>query len=124
MGKQLYVGNLTDSVSSSELQEWFTPFGTVQSAQVVTDRDTGDSKGFGFVEMDTDPQAQLAIQSLNDLEHEGRWLIVSEAEPREDRGGGFAGGCLDGSARTGGGDGYGGGGGGYGLQRKPLSYRP
>ena len=85
MGKKLYVGNLTSSVSSSDLQEWFTPFGTVQSAQVVSDRDTGRSKGFGFVEMDTDAQAQAAIQGLNDIEHEGRWLIVSEAKPREDR---------------------------------------
>ena len=104
MGKKLYIGNLTDSVSSSDLQDWFTPFGTVQSAQVVSDRDTGRSKGFGFVEMDTDPQAQLAIQGLNDLEHEGRWLIVNEAEQREDRGGGSN---IDGSARTGGGVGYG-----------------
>jgi cold-inducible RNA-binding protein len=125
VGKQLYVGNLTDSVSSTELLDWFTPFGTVQSAQVVTDRDTGDSKGFGFVEMDTDPQAQAAIQGLNDIEYEGRWLIVSEAKPRVARTTGFAGGRLEGSARTGGGDGYGGSGGGsYGLQRKPLSSRP
>ena len=85
MGKKLYVGNLTDSVSSTDLQEWFTPFGTVQSAQVITDRDTGRSKGFGFVEMDTDAQAQAAIQGLHDHEHEGRWLIVSEAKPGEDR---------------------------------------
>ena len=85
MGKKLYVGNLTYSVSSSELQEWFTPFGTVQSAQVITDRETGDSKGFGFVEMDTDSQAQAAIQGLDDHEHEGRRLKVSEAKPREAR---------------------------------------
>ena len=81
MGKKLYVGNLAYSVSSSDLQEWFTPFGTVQIAQVIQDRDTGRSKGFGFVEMDTDAQAQAAIQGLNDHEHEGRWLIVSEAKP-------------------------------------------
>ena len=81
MGKTLYVGNLSRSLSSSELQEWFTPFGTVQSAQVITDRDTGGSKGFGFVEMDTDAQAQAAIQGLHDCEYEGRWLIVSEAKP-------------------------------------------
>ena len=105
MGKKLYVGNLTDSVASSDLQEWFAPFGTVQSAQVIQDRDTGRSKGFGFVEMDTDTQAQAAIHGLHDCEHEGRWLIVSEAKPREDRGGG---GSIDGSARTGGGGGYGG----------------
>ena len=85
MGKKLYVGNLTYSVSSSELQEWFTPFGTVQSALVIQDRDMGRSKGFGFVEMDTDAQAQAAIQGLDDHEHEGRRLKVSEAKPREAR---------------------------------------
>ena len=110
MGKRLYVGNLSHSVSSSELQEWFTPFGTVHGAQVVTDRDTGRTKGFGFVEMDTDAQARAAIQVLNDFEHEGRWLVVSEAEPRVAHTGGFAGGPIDGSARIGGGSGYGGGG--------------
>ena len=111
MGKKLYVGNLTYSVTSSDLQEWFTPFGTVQSAQVITDRDTGRSKGFGFVEMDTDAQAQAAIQGLNDHDHDGRRLTVNEAKPRVARTGGFAGGRIDGSGRTGGGDGYGGGGG-------------
>ncbi len=110
MGKKLHVGNLTSGVTSSDLREWFTPFGTVQSAQVVTDSDTGDSKGFGFVEMDTDAQAQAASQALNDIEHEGRWLIVSEAKPRVTSTTGFAGSRLDGSARTGDGDGYGGGG--------------
>ena len=85
MGKKLYVGNLTYSVSSSDLQEWFTPFGTVQSAQVIQDRGIGCSKGFGFVEMDTDTQAQAAIQGLDDHEHEGRRLKVSEAKPREAR---------------------------------------
>ena len=82
MERILYVGNLTDSVSSSELREWFAPFGTVRSAQVISERDTGRSKGFGFVEMDTDAQAQSAIQGLHDIEHEGRWLIVSKAKPR------------------------------------------
>lgn len=106
MGKKLYVGNLTNSVSSSNLQEWFTPFGTVQSAQVIQDRDMGRSKGFGFVEMDTDAQAEAAIQGLNDHEHEGRRLIVSEAKPRVAQTSSFAGGRVDGSARTG--DGYGG----------------
>ena len=80
MEKLLYVGNLAYSVSSSDLQEWFAPFGPVQSAQVIQDRGTGRSKGFGFVEMDTDAQAQAAILGLNDLEHEGRWLIVSKAK--------------------------------------------
>src|SRR5271157_3393915 len=107
MGKKLYVGNLTDSVSSTQLQEWFTPFGTVQSAQVIEDRDLGRSKGFGFVEMDTDAQAEAAIQGLNDHEHEGRRLMVSAARPKVARPSGFAGGSIDGSGRTGGGGGYG-----------------
>ena len=80
MGKKLHVGNLTYSVSSSDLQGWFTPFGTVQSAQVISDRDTGRSKGFGFVEMDTDAQAQAAIQGLNDQDHEGRRLMVRRSQ--------------------------------------------
>jgi cold-inducible RNA-binding protein len=105
VGKKLYVGNLTYSVTHSNLEEWFGQYGTVQSAQVITDRDTGRSKGFGFVEMDTDAQAQAAIQGLNDQEHDGRRLTVNEAKPREPRsGGGYGGG--------GGGGGYGGGGGG------------
>ena len=82
MGKKLHVGNLTYSVTSSDLQGWFTPFGTVQSAQVIQDRDTGRSKGFGFVEMDTDAQAQAAIQGLHDQDHDGRRLTVDEAKPR------------------------------------------
>jgi cold-inducible RNA-binding protein len=85
VGKRLHVGNLTFSVSSSNLQDWFASYGTVQSAQVITDRETGDSKGFGFVEMDTDTHAQAAIQGLDDYEHEGRRLKVSEAKPREAR---------------------------------------
>jgi RNA recognition motif-containing protein len=110
VGKKLHVGNLTSSVSSSDLQEWLAAFGTVQSAQVVSDRATGRSKGFGFVEMDTDAQAHAAIQGLHEQDHDGRRLMVSEAKPRVARTSGFAGGRLDGSARTGGGDGYGGSG--------------
>jgi cold-inducible RNA-binding protein len=91
VAKKLYVGNLTFSVSSADLQDWFTPYGTVQSAQVIQDRAMGRSKGFGFVEMDTDAQAEAAIQGLNDHEHEGRRLMVSEAKPRAARTG-FAGG--------------------------------
>ena len=72
-------------MSSSDLQEWFAPFGPVQSAQVIQDSGTGRSKGFGFVEMDTDAQAEAAIQGLNDHEHDGRRLVVSEAKPREAR---------------------------------------
>jgi RNA recognition motif-containing protein len=109
MGRKLYVGNLTDSVSSTQLQKWFTPFGTVQSAHVIQDRDLGRSKGFGFVEMDSEAQAEAAIRGLNDHEHEGRRLMVSEARPRVARTSGFAGGSIDGSGRTGSGGGYGGG---------------
>ncbi len=110
MGKKLYVGNLTYSATSSDLEGWFTPFGTVQSAQVISDRDSGRSKGFGFVEMDTDAQAEAAIQGLNDQDHDGRRLMVDVAKPRVARTVGFAGGSIDDSARNGGGNGYGGGG--------------
>ncbi len=94
MGKKLHVGNLTYSATSSDLQGWFTPFGTVQSAQVISDRETGRSKGFGFVEMDTDAQAQAAIQGLHDQDHDGRRLTVDEAKPRVARtsSGGYGGG--------------------------------
>jgi RNA recognition motif-containing protein len=85
VGKKLYVGNLTYEVTHSDLKEWFTPFGTVQSAQVVQDREMGRSKGFGFVEMDTDAQAEAAIVGLNDHEHDGRRIVVSAAKPREAR---------------------------------------
>jgi RNA recognition motif-containing protein len=108
VGKKLHVGNLTYSATSSDLQGWFTPFGIVQSAQVISDRETGRSKGFGFVEMDTDAQAQAAIQGLHDQDHDGRRLTVDEAKPRVARTAGFAGGRIDGSGRNGGGNGYGG----------------
>jgi RNA recognition motif-containing protein len=110
----LYVGNLTYSVTHTNLEEWFAPYGTVQSAQVVTDRATSQSKGFAFVEMDTDAEAQAAIQGLNDWEYGGRRLTVSEAKPRESRGGGYGGGRSSGGGSGGGrrgGGGYGGGGG-------------
>jgi RNA recognition motif-containing protein len=84
----VYVGNLTYGVSSPDLETMFAAFGSVRSAQVITDRDTGRSKGFGFVEMDTDEAAQAAIQGLNGKEHDGRPLTVNEARPREERGGG------------------------------------
>jgi RNA recognition motif-containing protein len=106
VGKKLYVGNLTYKVSDSELEQLFSPFGTVQSAQVIQDRETGRSKGFGFVEMDTEAQARAAIDGLHDREHDGRRLTVNEAKPREDRGGG-GGGYGGGRSRDGG---YGGGG--------------
>lgn len=92
MGKKLYVGNLSYSVTSSSLEQLFSQFGKVQSAQVIQDRETGRSKGFGFVEMGSDVEAQAAIQGLNEKQHEGRPLAVNEARPREDRGGGGGGG--------------------------------
>ncbi len=99
MGTRLYVGNLSYNVTNQSLETLFAEFGQVQSAQVVMDRDTGRSKGFGFVEMSDNGQAQAAIAGLNEKEVEGRSLTVNEARPREERGGG-------------GGRGYGGGGGG------------
>ena len=112
MGKRLYVGNLSFSVTSQSLEELFAPFGSVQSAQVVQDRDTGRSKGFGFVEMSDDNAAQEAIRGLHEQEHDGRPLTVNEARPREERSGG------GGRGYGGGGGGGGGGGrGGYGGRR-------
>ena len=101
MGKKLYCGNLSYNVASSDLDQIFGEYGTVQSAEVIMDRDTGRSKGFGFVEMQNDNEAQAAIQGLNLKESDGRALTVNEARPRE--------------ARSGGG-GYGGGGGGGGRR--------
>src|SRR5215218_8747003 len=101
MGKKLYVGNLSYETTDADLETMFAPYGPVQSAQVIMDRDTGRSKGFGFVEMDSDADAKAAIEGLNGADHNGRNLTVNEAKPREDRGGG------------GGGYGRGGGGGGY-----------
>jgi len=85
MGKKIYVGNMNFKVDSTELESMFTEFGTVESAQVITDRVTGRSKGFGFVEMSNDSEAQAAIEALNGKEHDGRTLTVNEARPREDR---------------------------------------
>ncbi|HZU36005.1 MAG TPA: RNA-binding protein [Gemmataceae bacterium] len=87
MGKKLYIGNLTYGVTNTELEQMFAPHGTVESAQVIMDRDTGRSKGFGFVEMKTEHEAQAAIAALSGKDHEGRALTVNEAKPREDRGG-------------------------------------
>src|SRR5437763_10816837 len=113
MGKKLYVGNLSYSVDSSELEQLFGQHGTVVSAQIINDRDTGRSKGFGFVEMGNDEEAQDAIAALNGQEHGGRALTVNEARPREERGGGGGGGGRGyGGGGGGGGRGYGGGGGG------------
>jgi RNA recognition motif-containing protein len=92
VNKKLYVGNLSYSVSSADLEQMFGQFGEVQSAKVIEDRDTGRSKGFGFVEMRTDQAAKAAIAGLHGQEREGRALTVNEAQPRENRGGGFGGG--------------------------------
>lgn len=97
MGNRLYVGNLSYDVSSSDLEAMLSPHGTVLSAEVISDRMTGRSKGFGFVEMDSDAEAEAAITALNGQDHGGRTLTVNEAKPRAPRSGG---------------GGYGGGGGG------------
>src|ERR1700712_5420852 len=110
MGNKLYVGNLAYSVRDEDLQQAFAQFGTVTSAKVMMDRDTGRSKGFGFVEMGSDPEAQAAISGMNGQALDGRALVVNEARPREERPGGFGGG--GGGRPGGGGGGYGGGGGG------------
>lgn len=87
MGKKLYCGNLSYNISSTDLDQLFSEFGRVQSAEVVMDRDTGRSKGFGFVEMSTDAEASAAVAGLNLKEHDGRALSVNEARPRPERGG-------------------------------------
>ena len=112
MGNKLYVGNLAYSVRDESLLQAFSQFGTVTSAKVMMDRETGRSKGFGFVEMGSDPEAQAAINGMNGQPIDGRAVVVNEARPREERPGGFGGG---GGGRSGGGGGYGGGGGGGGY---------
>src|SRR5213596_820007 len=107
MGNKLYVGNLAYSVRDESLQQAFGQFGTVTSAKVMMDRDTGRSKGFGFVEMGSDAEAQSAINGMNGQALDGRAIVVNEARPREERPGGFGGG----GGRSGGGGGFGGGGG-------------
>ena len=102
VGKKLYIGNLSHDVSSSDLEALLSPHGTVQSAEVIMDRDTGRSKGFGFVEMGSDEEAQAAISAMDGQDQGGRALKVNEAKPRE--------------PRSGGGGGYGGGGGGGGRR--------
>ena len=87
MGKKLYVGNLSFDMTDTDLQNLFQPHGTVRSAQVIMDRDTGRSKGFGFVELDSGEEAQAAIAALNGQEVNGRALTVNEARPREERNG-------------------------------------
>lgn len=106
MGKRLYVGNLNYSVTSEELEQICSEYGSVASCEVINDRATGRSKGFGFVEMGTDDEAAAAIEALNGMDHRGRSLTVNEAKPRTNGGGGGGG--------RGGRGGYGGGGGGRG----------
>ena len=118
MGKKLYVGNLAYGVTDADLLKMFEAHGTVQSAQVIMDRDTGRSKGFGFVEMGSDQEAQAAIAALNGKEVEGRALTVNEARPKTEGGGGRGGyGGGGGRGGYGGGGGRGGYGGGGGRDR-------
>ncbi len=112
MGKKLYVGNLPYGIADGDLQRLFEPHGTVQSAQVIMDRDTGRSKGFGFVEMGSDQEAQAAITAMNGQQIEGRSLTVNEARPKTEGGGGGGRGGYGGGGGGGGRGGYGGGGGG------------
>ena len=106
MGKKLYVGNLGYQVADNDLVKMFEAYGTVESAQIIMDRDTGRSKGFGFVEMKTDQEAQAAIAALNGKDADGRALTVNEAKPRTEGGRGGAGGRF---GRGGSGGGHGGG---------------
>jgi len=135
VGNKLYVGNLAYSVRDQDLSDAFSQYGSVSSAKVMMDRETGRSKGFGFVEMGSDAEAQAAINGLNGQPVAGRAVVVNEARPREERpagfrspygggnGGGGGGGGFGGGRREGGGGGYGGGGrregggGGYGGGR-------
>src|SRR3982751_3221840 len=124
MGNKLYVGNLSYNVRDDDLQQAFAQYGTVSSAKVMMDRDTGRSKGFGFVEMGSDPEAQAAINGMNGQALDGRAIVVNEARPREERPGGYGG------RRGGYGGGGGSGGGGRGRwrglgwgRRQPLGWR-
>jgi RNA recognition motif-containing protein len=114
MAKNIYVGNLTWDATADDLLALFQTYGAVARAQVITDRETGRSRGFGFVEMDNDQEAQTAIDNLNGTPFRGRPLTVNEARPREDRGGGGGGRGYGGGGRGSYGGGGGGGRGGYG----------
>jgi RNA recognition motif-containing protein len=120
MAKNIYVGNLAWSASADDLLELFGKYGKVNRAQVITDKDSGRSRGFGFVEMDNDGEAQAAIEALNGFQHENRPLTVNEARPREDRGPGGQRG--DGGNRGGGGFGGRGGRGGFGGTDRGRRY--
>lgn len=117
MSKKLYVGNLAFQTTSEDLKELFAQAGTVESASVIEDRDTGQSKGFAFVEMSTPEEAAAAIDQFNGKEVAGRMLKVNEARPRENRGGGGGRGFGGGGGNRGGGGGYGGNRGGFGGNR-------
>jgi RNA recognition motif-containing protein len=117
MGTRLYVGNLSYSITELDLRELFAPLGTVTDAKIITDRETGRPRGFGFIEMSTDEEAKKAIDELNGRDVQGRQVAVKEAEDRRGGsggGGGGGGGGYGGGGRGGGGGGYGGGGGGRG----------
>lgn len=105
MSNKLYVGNLSFHLNSNDLEEFFAQAGTVESAKVIEDRDTGRSRGFGFVEMSSEEEAKAAIEQFNGEDFEGRNLVVNEARPREERGGGRRGGRGGGYNRGGGGGG-------------------
>jgi cold-inducible RNA-binding protein len=123
MSTKLYVGNLSFSVTSDDLQDYFAQAGTVESAKVIEDRDTGRSRGFGFVEMSSSEEAMAAIEQFNGQDFEGRSMVVNEARPREEgggggnRGGGGGRGGYGGGGGRGGNRGGGGGGGGGGYSR-------
>lgn len=114
MARRLYVGSLSYDTTEEGLREAFSKAGSVESAAIITDRDTGRAKGFGFVEMATDEEAQKAVQMLNETTLDGRTIIVNEARPRVERGGGGGGNRGGDRGRRGGGGGYGGG--GYGRR--------
>ena len=122
MSRKIYVGNLPWSTTSSDLEAMFSPHGAVRSAEVISDRETGRSRGFGFVEMETDDGLQAAINALNGQEINGRPLTVNEARERTPRPGG-GGGRSGGGGGGGGGRGYGGGGGGGGYGGGGGGYR-
>ena len=117
MSVKLYVGNLPFSISDQDLEGLFAQAGQVESVSVITDRDTGRSRGFGFVEMESREAAEAAIQQLNGYEMDGRAIVVNEARPREDRGGGRGGFGGGGGGRGGRSGGFGGGGSGGGGGR-------
>src|ERR1043165_7353875 len=114
MGNKLYVGNLSYNIRDDDLNQAFAQYGSVSSAKVMMDRDTGRSKGFGFVEMGSDAEAQAAINAMNGVPLDGRAIVVNEARPPEERPGGFGGGGGRSGGGFGGGGGRSGGGGGYG----------